>query len=131
MDAMRDKLKEFYQKQFSEMLSVRKTASNMLLIERSEGKKTILAKFSLAMGEVYATMLASAAKDGLACAKADVEMAKIECPKPTLATLSLGTLPTDANGMEMPLKDFREKVVDPINDLFSMGRTGSVEKPLE
>lgn len=130
MDVLKEKLREFYQKQYAESLLVRKTASNYLLVEKRDGKKSILARFNIAgLGEGVALILAHDARGKAAKLKADHEMAVLEGSVPSPAK---DVLPPDAEGMEMPLKDSQPAVKpNPLGDLFDMGRTASDAKPLE
>lgn len=128
METIREKLREFYQKQHLESLSVRKTASNVLLVEKRDGKKAILVRFSLALGDPCAKLLAEDARCRLAYARSCEDMAKIEHPPEPL--------PTDAEGMEMPLKDWKPvtaKTDNPLNQFVPtmFDRTASNDKPLE
>ncbi len=148
-DAMREKLREFYQKQYEQSLSVRKTSGNVLLYEKRQEAKLIVARFDIDhLGEQMATNLACLCSSRLATEWADLEMTKLSpdynklagtkpddviVPEPNIvpvgtksaaqheaelmvrrsaedsvvpATLfGKSQLPTDSEGMEMPLKD--------------------------
>jgi hypothetical protein len=138
MDVLREKLREFYQKQYAEQLSVRKTASNYLLVEKKGGKKAILAKFSIAgLGE-HAWDMADHAKSTLANEMAEEEMKKLvpaEEVKPKPISEYLRAVGRASRPMTEHAKVYEcVKVAEnPLNqfvpDLFD--RTASSEKPLE
>lgn len=130
MDVLKEKLREFYQKQYAESLLVRKTASNYLLVEKRDGKKSILARFNIAgLGEGVALVLAHDARGKASMLKADHEMAILEG---SVLSPAKDVLPTDAEGMEVPLKDCQPVAKpNPLGDLFDMGRTATDAKPLE
>lgn len=78
MDALREKLRDFYQKQFESALSIRKTATNYLLIEKHNGKKRMLAKFSAEnLGNNDAHLLAHSSCSKLIEARTNAEMDKL------------------------------------------------------
>lgn len=159
-DPVREKLREFYQKAHAESLSVRKTATNYLLVEKKEGKGKALAKFSIAgLGEGVALVLANDARDKAIRLKADYEMGILEGsvakpPKDIFTTpkaiseferaVARAVRPASEGSMgQAPMLEMiqergivSEKDLESSNPLSQFvpdmfNRTASIEKPLE
>ena len=124
MDAMKEKLREFYEKQYEASLSIRKTATNYLLIEKLNGKKTILARFSIVGLGDQAESMAATARHCLCYKRAMAEMEKLGATVATKVIVTAEDLGVDIKAW--PIQ--KQTPADPLFDRIATAAGQSERK---
>lgn len=117
-DLYKNKLKEFYTKQFSKGLRVSKSKHSVTLFLRHDGGRKVVARFNIDFGENIALRLAGLCMEAVVADLVSKEMGVLEAPEdvgsaPEVSGLSASTTVTTREVVPAkPKRNKKQNVVD-------------------